>query len=138
MPKMQLVRVMIRSSVKKKEKTSPFGQPAAFIRPKSRVLCFIIKSTTKEVITAPTAKIRIPMNSMNCENTVDKPLVSEVTDWATSIPIRLLKRSRKSVEATLNVKVAAVNPVCHFLRSKSFAGKAVLLITTHQCAFFQT
>jgi hypothetical protein len=39
------------------------------------------------------------------------------------MPIRALKSNKNNVDATLNVKVAIVRPVCSGLRSRSFTGK---------------
>jgi hypothetical protein len=60
----------------------------------------------KEIITAPTAKIKIPMKSTNCEKTTDKPrvIVSSVADVIPK-PNLSLNSNKKSVEATLHVKL---------------------------------
>jgi hypothetical protein len=69
-----------------------------------------MKKAMKEVNIAPTAKMRMPMKSMNCENNTLIPIVK--TSFAdVKPPKRLLKSSRNIVEATLNAKVAIVNPV---------------------------
>jgi hypothetical protein len=65
-----------------------------------------------EVRTAPTTKMRIPTNQRNCERTIDKPLVkvSPAVDVVPT-PILVLNKSRKSVEATLHVKLIMVRLV---------------------------
>ena len=135
-PKTQPTRVTVKSSVMKYPATRLFGHPAAFINPKSLVLCAIIKKTMKDVRTAPTTKIKMPMKRMNWLKIALKPSVNVPVAEAIPKPKRLLKSKRNRVEATLNVKVAMVRLVCSFLRSKSLIGKPALLIITDQSAVF--
>ena len=111
MPKTELISVIVKSSVMKYPATRLFGHPAAFIKPKSRVLCAIIKKTTKDVKTAPTRKIRTPMKRMNWPKMAVRPSVSMPFADAMPRPKRLLNSKRKSDEATLNVKVMIVRLV---------------------------
>ena len=60
---------------------------------------------------APTTKISTPINMMNCEKIADNPNVNVPDDEEMSTPILLLKNSKNSVDATLNVKVAMVRLV---------------------------
>jgi hypothetical protein len=66
----------------------------------------------KDMITAPTTKIKIPMNIMKREKIIEKPavsLLSTINDIPK--PIFSLKRSRKSVEATHNVRLMMIRLV---------------------------
>jgi hypothetical protein len=83
-----------------------------------------MKKIAKDVTTAPTAKISIPMNSVNCEKMDDNPEVKILPDAFIPEPIFLLKSNRKSVEATLIVGVTTTIVVCNFLRKRLFTGKA--------------
>jgi hypothetical protein len=69
-----------------------------------------MENVMKETKMALTAKMRMPMKSMNCENNTLIPIVKTVFADVKS-PRRLLKNSRNSVEATLNAKVAMLKPV---------------------------
>src|SRR3989339_1752188 len=91
-----------------------------------------------DVNTAPITKINIPTNRMNCEKTANSPIVSvsSATEDITK-PILELKSSRKSVEATLQVRLTTVKLVCSFLRRRSFTGKEVSLIVTRQASILK-
>ena len=132
MPKTQLTKVTINSSVMKYPATRLFGQPAALINPKSLVLCAIIKKTMKEVSTAPIIKISMTINKLNWLKIAVRPNVNLPAVDAIPNPKRLLNNKINRVEATLNVKVAIVRLVCSFLLSKSLIGKPALLILTDQ------
>jgi hypothetical protein len=69
-----------------------------------------MKKAMKEVNIAPTAKMRMLMKRMNCENNMPIPNVKTSFEDVKP-PKRLLKSSRNIVEATLNAKVAIVKPV---------------------------
>ncbi len=133
-PKTQPTKVTINNSVRKYPATRLFGQPAAFINPKSRVLCVIIKKTINDVSTAPTKKINTPINRINWLKIAVKPKVKVPVADDIPNPKRLLNNKRNRVEATLNVKVAIVKLVCSFRLSKSLIGKPALLILTDQFA----
>jgi hypothetical protein len=65
-----------------------------------------------EMITAPTMRIKIPVNNRKREKIVEKPVVSSLpaTDEI-PMPIFSLKRRRKSVEATHNVRLIMIRLV---------------------------
>jgi len=66
----------------------------------------------KDMITAPTTKIRSPMNIMKREKIVEKPAVSLLsTINEIPKPIFSLKRRRKSVEATHDVRLIMIRLV---------------------------
>lgn len=69
-----------------------------------------MKYAMKDVSTAPTAKMRMPMKSRNCENSEVIPIVRMLLDDVKPFK-RLLNSNRNVVEATLNVKVNMVKPV---------------------------
>ena len=66
----------------------------------------------KDIITAPTTKIKNPVNIMKREKIVEKPVVS-LLSVINEIPkpIFSLKRSRESVEATHNVRLMIIRLV---------------------------
>ena len=110
MPKPHPAMVIVNNSVMKYPATRLFGHPAAFIKPKSRVLWAIIKKAINEVSTAPTAKISIPMKKINCENNAPIPKVNMLVADVKLLK-RLLNSKKNIVEATLNAKVAMVKLV---------------------------
>jgi hypothetical protein len=65
----------------------------------------------KEVNTAPTAKISMPMKSRNCVRVVVNPAVNVPVVEDKLKPKRLPYSKRNSVDATLNVKVAMIKLV---------------------------
>jgi hypothetical protein len=103
MPKPHPAIVIVNNSVMKYPATRLFGHPAALIKPKSRVLWAIMKKAIKEVSTAPTAKISMPMKGINCENKELIPIVNMLV--ADVKPLRrVLNSNRNVVEATLSAK----------------------------------
>jgi hypothetical protein len=93
-------------------KMRSFGQPAAFINPMSRTLWDIITKTMKEMSSAPITKIRIPINIMKRDRATEKPTVN-IPSAIKDIPNPILsqKSSRKSVEATDNIKLTTIRLV---------------------------
>jgi hypothetical protein len=66
----------------------------------------------KEIITAPTTKIKSPIKNTNLEKTVEKPMVSLLsTTNEIPNPIFSLKRRRKRVDATHSVRLATMRLV---------------------------
>jgi hypothetical protein len=66
----------------------------------------------KDMITAPTTKIKSPVNIMKWEKIVEKPAVSLLsTINEIPKPIFSLKRSRKSVAATHDVRLIMIRLV---------------------------
>jgi len=66
----------------------------------------------KDMITAPTTKIKSPVNIMKRKKLVEKPAVSLLsTINEIPNPIFSLKRSRKSVEATHDVRLITIRLV---------------------------
>jgi hypothetical protein len=70
-----------------------------------------MKKATKEVNTAPMAKIRMPINSINWESNAFIPSVNSPVAEPKPKPKWLLNNKRNSVDATVNVKVATLSPV---------------------------
>jgi hypothetical protein len=71
-----------------------------------------MRKTMNEIMTAPTAKTKMPTNSRNCEKTARKPIVKVFCALdVMPEPIWSLKSSRKSVAATQAVKLSRVKPV---------------------------
>jgi hypothetical protein len=69
-----------------------------------------MKKTIKELSTAPTAKISIPMKNMNCENIALIPIVNMSVPDVKPLK-RVLNSNKNIVEATLNAKAATVKLV---------------------------
>jgi hypothetical protein len=69
-----------------------------------------MKNAMKEVSTAPTAKISIPIKNMNCENNESIPIVNMLEVDVKPLR-RVLNSNRNVVEATLNAKAAMVKLV---------------------------
>jgi len=66
----------------------------------------------KEIIMAPTMKIKSAMNIMKLEKTIEKPAVSlPSTINEIPNPILSLKRRRKRVDATHNVRLMIIRLV---------------------------
>jgi hypothetical protein len=70
-----------------------------------------MKKAIKEVSTIPTAKMSMPMKSINCENSEVIPSLNRFVADVRPMPKLLLNSSKNSVEATLKAKVTMVKPV---------------------------